>query len=334
MAFKKAKNEKKYIKIGLYGAQGSGKTATSLLLAEGLAKLENKRIAYIDTEMGTDFYTEAVKERKFHSEPFDFDRVSTRSLSEVIRECKGINTTEHGILIIDSITHLWEAAKNAYSGRMMRGGKIPLYAWSDIKRPYKDLMTYLLNAPLHVIICGRQGVDFEEVDGELKSVGTKMKAEGETAYEPDILINMYQQRANDVSTGIDKGDIVAYFEKDRTGLFNGKSFKNPNFKMLEPLLKLLTGKSHGTIQTIEEQENMDSELMVSKRKEKEKISMEVRISSVKRIQECKNIAELQTVWAELNKTEFKKMYVEDKDLVTALKDEYKNILVEKEFSGA
>lgn len=40
MAFKKAEAKQARLKLGIYGGQGSGKTLTALLIAEGLAKLE------------------------------------------------------------------------------------------------------------------------------------------------------------------------------------------------------------------------------------------------------------------------------------------------------
>jgi pantothenate kinase-related protein Tda10 len=56
--FRKAKAEQAALKIGIYGPPGSGKTFTSLLIAEGLGKISGKRVAYVDTERGTDFYAQ------------------------------------------------------------------------------------------------------------------------------------------------------------------------------------------------------------------------------------------------------------------------------------
>ena len=59
-AFHKPQPLKAALKLALYGVAGSGKTFSSLLLAEGLARHTGKRIAYIDTEHGTAFYGQAV----------------------------------------------------------------------------------------------------------------------------------------------------------------------------------------------------------------------------------------------------------------------------------
>lgn len=191
-AFQKPQAQKAALKMALYGPAGSGKTFTSLLLAEGLALHTNKRIAYIDTENGTAFYAQDVPQRSVHPHAFDFDVLYTKSITEVLAALRGLDERTHGIVVIDSISHLWDACKNAFTGRLTRAGTIPLNAWTAIKKPYKELLHLLLASPVHVLICGRQGNDFAEEDasGELKNNGYKMRAEGETAYEPDVLIRL------------------------------------------------------------------------------------------------------------------------------------------------
>ena len=127
-----------------------------------------------------------------HPEAFDFDAIYTRSLTETAAEVRKLSPTTYDVVVVDSFTHLWEAAQAAYSGNVNRAGQIPFHAWGKIKKPYKDFVAFLLSSPMHVIICGRQGLVWEEDEktGELKNTGTKMKAEGETPYEPHILIHM------------------------------------------------------------------------------------------------------------------------------------------------
>lgn len=237
--FRKAKAEQAALKMGIYGPAGSGKTFTSLLLAEGLGNVTKKRVAYIDTEHGTDFYCKAVPARAVHPEAFDFDALYTRSLTEVTAAIMSIDTAVHGVVVLDSVTHLWEAAMAAYAGKKTSVDSIPMHAWGKIKKPYKDLMAFLLSSPLHVILCGRQGTEYatDEETEELKAVGVKMKAEGETPYEPHILIRMESQKPKKTN---EVAQIVAYAEKDRTGVLAGRSFVNPTFETLcVPLLPLL-----------------------------------------------------------------------------------------------
>ena len=178
-SFHKPQPLKAALKLALYGPAGSGKSFTALLISEGLARHTGKRIAYVDTEHGTAFYGQPVPQRVVHPDAFDFDVLYTKSITEVITAVRQLDCNTHGVLVIDSITHLWDACKNAYSGKLTRAGTIPLNAWTNIKKPYKELLHLLLSLPVHVLICGRQGNDFAEDDesGELKNLGFKMRAE-------------------------------------------------------------------------------------------------------------------------------------------------------------
>lgn len=271
--FKKAKAEQAALKVGIYGPPGSGKTLTSLLMAEGLAKISGKRVAYVDTERGTDFYCQSVGSRAVHPEAFDFDALYTRSITEVLSAVRGLAPAEYGVMVIDSITHLWTACIEAYGGRQTSAGTIPMHAWGKIKKPYKDLMQIILASPMHVIICGRQGTEYatNEDTEELKAVGVKMKAEGETPYEPHILIRM--EAIKPKKTG-EIAQIVAYAEKDRTGVLAGRSFINPTFDSLcRPLLGLL-GASQAQMAGLDETAATDAEALAQEDAQRIKLSGE------------------------------------------------------------
>jgi len=291
--FRKAKAEQAALKIGFYGPPGSGKTFTALLIAEGLARQTGKRVAYVDTERGTDFYCKEVPERKVHPEAFDFDAIYTKSITEVIEGVESIDPDEYGVVVIDSITHLWEAVKNAYSGKLTSIGTIPLHAWGKIKKPYKDLINTLLSSPIHVIFCGRQGNEFEddELTGELKKVGVKMKAEGETPYEPHILIRMESVKNPKDNSSI----ITAFAEKDRTGVISGETIKFPNFDNLaKPLLHLL-GDTQAHMPSDDETSAKDSEVLSEQEKTKIKESAKALSNFQAQFTLCQSIDDLQEV---------------------------------------
>ncbi len=234
-SFQKPQPLKAALKLGLYGPAGSGKTFTALLVSEGLVHHTGKRVAYIDTEFGTAFYGQTVPQRKVHPERFDFDVLHTKSITEVLAALKQLDLDHHGVLVVDSISHLWDACRNAYTGRQTKSGSIPMHAWATIKRPYKELMHFLLMSPIHVLICGRQGIDYgeDEASGELKSLGFRMRAEGETAYEPDVLLRLEAHRPAKNKPTIP----VAHVEKDRTGVLSGQTIAWPNFdNIAKPLL--------------------------------------------------------------------------------------------------
>lgn len=262
--FRKAKSEQAAIKAGIFGPAGSGKTFTALLLAEGLARLEQKKAAYWDTEHGTDFYAQPVPNRPFHPEAFEFDAIYTRSLAEGNRDVFALDPREYGVVVIDSMTHLWETAVNSYTGSRS-GGKIPFHAWGNIKKPYKALMQWMINTTMHVFILGRQANEWGQDDetGETVSTGVKMKAEGETAYEPHLLLRMEGVKPFRADGKTVSKNAVAiptmYVIKDRTGVLHGQQIEYPTFdKVLAPLLPLL-GKVQAQVQSDEDAAAIDAE---------------------------------------------------------------------------
>lgn len=296
--FRKAKAEQAALKMGLYGPPGSGKTFTSLLLAEGLGKLTKKRVAYIDTERGTDFYCQAVSTRSVHPEAFDFDALYTRSLTDALAAVKALSVDTHGVIVLDSVTHLWEAAMAAYAGRQTSIGTIPMHAWGKIKKPYKDLMALLLSLPVHVLICGRQKTVYaeDEETEELKATGVTMRAEGETPYEPHILIRMEALRPKKTH---EVAQIIAYAEKDRTGVLSGRSFVNPNFDSLcKPLLGLL-GSVQAQIATGDEAAAKDAEALQQQEAERENRSAETLRNFKARIDLAKDATTLKSISKEI-----------------------------------
>lgn len=305
------------MKLGIYGPSGSGKTFTSLLIAEGLANASGKRVAYIDTERGTDFYAKDVPERTVHPEAFDFDGLYTRSLTEMLREVQKLGN-EHGVIVLDSITHAWEAAIAAYGGKQTSAGTIPFHAWGKIKKPYKELVNFLMNCPQHVIICGRQGNEYEtdEEDGELKKTGVKMKAEGETPYEPHILIRMEIIREKN---GVQS--VQALIEKDRTGILAGKIFKQPSFDDLcKPILPLL-GETQAQIPTEDETAAVDAAELEKLEREREAESDRLAQKFCARIDLAETVDALKDVGKELTPDVKKRMLPAH---VTALRNRYQD----------
>lgn len=256
--FSKAAPKQARLKLALYGPPGSGKTFSTLLMAEGLARVRGGRIAYVDTERGTDFYAQASKGRAVHPGAFDFDALYTRSLAEVSEAVRSLPIADYSVVVIDSITHLWEAAIEAYDGKRTSRGDIPIWAWGQIKKPYKALIKGMIASPLDVFILGRQKNLFEEAaDDRIRKVGVAMKAEGETAYEPHICLRMEakQDEHNPLLTR-----YLCYAEKDRTGVLAGRTYENPTYAMIEPLLPLL-GEEQAAEEDEDERIAKDGELL-------------------------------------------------------------------------
>lgn len=315
--FQKAKPMQAKISAAIYGAAGSGKTFTTLLLAEGIANWTGKRVAFVDTENGSDFYAMDIPERQIHPEAFDFDALYTRSLQETLREVKRLDPETHSVVVIDSMTHLWEAARNAYQGKKGRGGQIPLHEWAGIKRPFKELETWLINSPFHVFFLGRQGVDYQEDEtGETKAVGTKMKSESETPHEPNLLLHMEA-----IKHGKRKqATITAFAEKDRTGILTGRLIEWPSFDSIaKPLLDCL-GVDQAQIQTADEAGIADAEAMADQQAERERWSKEVMEEFKARLVLAKTMDDVKAISKEITPQLKKRMIRTD---VFELRDAYR-----------
>lgn len=302
--FRKAKAEQAALKMGIFGPAGSGKTFTALLIAEGLAALDGRRVAYWDTEHGTDFYAKAVPNRRCHPEAFDFDATYHRSLTTGLGEVKALDPRTHGVVVIDSMTHLWEAAVAAYSGSRP-GGKIPMQAWSGIKRPYKELMTWMINSPLHVIILGRQAYEWGQDDetGATVQAGVKFKAEGETGYEPHLLVRMEgvkPLRADGKTVQINAEAVPTMFViKDRTGVLQGRVIELPNYKTVAAPIVGLLGGTQAQVQTEDAAAVIDAENLRKAEQEKAARSFELRKQFLARFDLVKGPAEADVIAKEL-----------------------------------
>lgn len=262
MKFAKAQPEQARLKVSVYGPPGAGKTFTTLLVAEGLATRDGKRIAYVDTERGTDFYAIPSKGRTVHPKAFDFDALYTNSLADVKSAVESLDPKTHGVVVVDSISHLWDAAINAYEGKKTSQDGIPMHAWGKIKKPYKALVRYLVDSPFHIFILGRQKNLFDTgADGEIKKVGVGMRAEGETAYEPHICARMESRQDENDSA---RSTVYMIVEKDRTGVLAGRTIPFPSFKTFEPILSML-GDRQAMSEDPDEVAAKDGELLDAER---------------------------------------------------------------------
>lgn len=319
MKFTKAKNGQAKLTMSIYGPPGSGKTCTSLMFAEGLAELTGKRVAFVDTEEGSGYYSQDIKERTCHPEAFDFDVIHTRSLLEVLKAVKGLDPKEYGVIVIDSVTHFWESAIASWDGKTtmnkvtkMEG--IPMYAWGFIKKPYKELIKFLMDSPFHIIILGRQKDEYANDE----KVGVTMKAEGDTPYETQICIRMESRKSQKNTT---LSTVLMFVEKDRTSILSGKTFPSPTFKTIEPLLRLLASEQVKT-EDPEEVAEKDSELLTrekAKSQAEKKKSEELFTKFNTEMQVCRDLVALDKVHK--NMAEFKEDIKEPRKKI--LRETYK-----------
>jgi hypothetical protein len=195
-----------------------------------------------------------------------------------------------------------------------------MQAWAAIKKPYKELMSMLLSSPMHVIICGREGTEYatDEETEELKAVGKKMKAEGETAYEPHILLQMTSTKPTKAGA---VGSIECFAVKDRTGVLQGKVFQNPTFETLcVPLIGLLGG-TQARIATEDEAAAVDAEALSKAEHDREVESMELMADFEAHIKLAKTAEDLKAVGKTITPEVKKKMLAAH---VAAIREQYQD----------
>jgi hypothetical protein len=233
-------NTTPYFKAGIGGAAGSGKSFTSALIAIGIYKRikSEKPIVIYDTE----------KSAKFLKPLFDRENIpillkqsrSIRDLSDTMDWCDAGNAD---ILVIDSITHVWELfLKNYKAGKKYRKDMLEFQDWGKIKPLWKEQYSdRLVMSRCHIIFTGREGYtyEWEVIDGkkELVTTGVKMNVEKETPYEPDVSIRM--ERFEKILG--EKKEIwrEATIMKDRADIIDGKVFKNPTYENFAPVIDIL-----------------------------------------------------------------------------------------------
>lgn len=270
--FQKATRTQAKAKVGFYGGEGTGKTITASLLAIALNHLcgGKKPVAFFDTETGSDFALEL-----YERAGMELVTIKSRSLEDLgrsFREVPGISD----VYLIDSLTHPYKELIETYQeANRKRWGRrfLTIRDWGIIKPIWaREFSNPYVNSPVHVIWCARSKNLFEEVEdpeageGQTKilSVGTGVRSETESAYEPSLLIEMSKEFVRDGGRYLRKAVVV----KDRTMRIDSHEFRfdaadlekvlasgdqgwlleNPVYKALKPhieYLNLSTEQHHG-----------------------------------------------------------------------------------------
>lgn len=262
MLFKPATNQQAFLKAGIMGFAGSGKTFTASTVAIGLhLHLQehkypgyDKPVFFLDTETGADWVAP-----KFAGNGIDLATAKTRAFKDLIPAIKEAESTG-SILLIDSISHFWRELTESYAKRKNRNYGLQFQDWAWLKQEWGKFTDTYVNSSVHIIMCGRAGYeyDFFENEGgkkELEKTGIKMKAETETGYEPSILVLMEKHLDMDTKKAYRTANIL----KDRADLIDGKVFRNPTFDDFMPHIDFLNlgGKQLG-VDTSRNSESMIS----------------------------------------------------------------------------
>lgn len=328
MAFKKAEPNMPFIKALIFGNAGTGKTYTSLLLAEGLAKREGKRIAVIDTEPNAPSGMYAPRKDGKAPEsgvvPIDFDLEAPTDIKEMKRVVEEFDPSTHNVLVLDTFTWFWRKLSDTESVKTSIG-TTSFSQWAKIKREYRDTLIKLLNLPAHLFMTAREQVEYDAVNTtEMKAVGFKAMLEKETPYETTLLIHTFIDRE---SRTVGKRDNPMYncaeIIRDRHLVYEPYHLLVPmTYKDLEPIVKTLTGvikpMPTDTQSAIEnrdmlDQKDKDQAEKVAQESEMKRVDMESAIhgcTDIKQLEKVgKDIAKVKGL-TEDDKTKLRKTYEE------------------------
>lgn len=245
--FKEAKNEQGFLKAGIMGFPGSGKSFTASKIAMGLVKTtgDKRPVFALDTEKGFDYLVSTFKDAGI-----ELQIARTRAFADLL---SGIAEAEKNasVLIIDSITHFWEEVQAAYKKKNNRS-RISMADWGVIKDCWKPYTKAYLDSRLHIVMCGRAGDEYDSFENdegkiEFHKSGTKMQAEKNLGYEPGLGIEMERVTVGKPKKGERSFVNRAYILKDRFDVLDGKFFDNPSYETFLPHIEKLNFGNHEPI---------------------------------------------------------------------------------------
>jgi len=244
-----------YLKMGVMGKAGGGKTKTASKITIGLVKhlkklgvdYADRPVAFFDTESGSDFVIPDFKEAGI-----PLVVAKSRTLADLVQAIDWAEA-HASALIIDSITHPYREMIAAFLKKKQRTF-LQIDDWQYLKgdHGWQMFSNRYLNSNLHIVMCGRAGDDLDQYTDEngkrqLEKVGVKMKTESETGFEPSLLVEMKLIEQNSMEKAARKRTFVnrAIVVKDRWDVINGDEIDNPDFADFLPHIeKLALGGRH------------------------------------------------------------------------------------------
>ncbi|SNB22465.1 AAA ATPase [Flavobacterium psychrophilum] len=203
MQLRQSERKKAKIKMALQGSAGSGKSYSSLLLAQGLTNGDFSKVAVIDSENGSaDLYAHLGQYNVLSLKP----PFTPENYIKAIEVCEKAGME---VIIIDSISQSWEELLDFHSS--LAGNSFT--NWAKVTPRQNAFVDKILQADAHIIATMRTKQDYvlNQKDGKFipEKVGLKAVQRNDLDYEFTLVFDV---------------DIkhFAVSSKDRTGLFFGK----------------------------------------------------------------------------------------------------------------
>lgn len=238
MELKKSKRQNVKLRLGISGASGFGKTYSALLLAYGMTQ-DWSKIAVVDTENSS---------ASLYSDLGNFNVLDLKAPYSPARYIEAIEVCEKAnieVLIIDSITHEWNASGGCLDIQAKLGGRFQ--DWAKVSPLHQQFIDKILQSTCHIITTTRRKVDYSlDVVGNRTQVvkhGTKeITREG---FEYELTVNFE----------LINNQHLCKASKDRTGLFMNKPEFVITSKTGERLLKWCNAKPISIKEVVEKINN-------------------------------------------------------------------------------
>lgn len=163
VSFRKAERRKARLRLGITGPAGAGKTASSLLIAYGLAGSWEK-VGLVDTENGSgELYAGGSIGG---TEVGSYQVLTLFPPYEPEKYIQAIRAAEEAgleVVILDSISHAWsgEGGLLDLHGRIASQGKNNSYtAWRFVTPKHNAFVEAMLGSRIHVIATMRSRMEY------------------------------------------------------------------------------------------------------------------------------------------------------------------------------
>lgn len=216
LILQKAQKILKPLKVFLYGPTGSGKTYSSLVMANGIVQEIRKcteeeawkHILLIDTEYGRGALHSGLGDYNYFqiTAPYTTDK-----LIDVIQQANLLD--ELDVIIIDSMSHFWVKKGGILDAKAQedkKGGN-SFTNWQEFTAKFNAMIDATLESPKHIFYTARAKSDtvlVENAQGKMapKTFGLKPEIRDGFEYECDITAN------------VDKESHSLLIEKGITGM--------------------------------------------------------------------------------------------------------------------
>lgn len=219
--FQKATKAQTFLRMALMGPPGSGKTYSSLCIAEGLGK----KIALIDTERGSaSKYAELVD--------FDVMELAEYHPKKYIEAMYAAHKGEYDVLIIDSLSHAWAGKGGVLEivDRAKGKGGNQFNAWAEPSKLQQELVDTILRIPMHVIVTMRSKMAYVVEENERgksvpRKVGMAPVQRDGVEYEFDVVGEM--------------SDATLHITKSRLDFLQGEVIEGPGTQLGQSIFNFL-----------------------------------------------------------------------------------------------